>query len=83
MRGMRNKMIHDYFDVDLGVVWNILEKDLPGRKSRLTSCLSNTGPIGDRTSGSADAGQCSSSTDCHPRDSDGLNGHRPVEAISD
>jgi uncharacterized protein with HEPN domain len=29
MRGMRNKMIHDHFDVDLSVVWNTVKEDLP------------------------------------------------------
>lgn len=32
MRGMRNKMIHDYFDVDVNVVWNTVRDDLPRLK---------------------------------------------------
>ncbi|MDE3045336.1 MAG: DUF86 domain-containing protein [Verrucomicrobiota bacterium] len=27
--GMRDRVIHGYFDVDLGEVWNTVEKDLP------------------------------------------------------
>lgn len=27
--GTRDRLIHGYFDVDLGVVWNILQQDLP------------------------------------------------------
>jgi uncharacterized protein with HEPN domain len=27
--GMRNRLIHGYFDVDLDLVWNTLEVDLP------------------------------------------------------
>ena len=27
--GMRNKVIHDYFGVDLEVIWKTLHKDLP------------------------------------------------------
>ena len=29
MRTMRNKLIHDYFDVDLDVVWTTVQQDLP------------------------------------------------------
>lgn len=29
MRGMRKKMIHQYFDVDWDVVWRTANKDLP------------------------------------------------------
>ena len=33
MRGMRNKMIHEYFDVDWDVVWRTVKNDLPGLKT--------------------------------------------------
>ncbi len=26
--GMRNKLIHDYFDVDYGIVWEVVQSDL-------------------------------------------------------
>jgi uncharacterized protein with HEPN domain len=29
MSDMRNKVIHDYFRVDLEVVWNVVRNDLP------------------------------------------------------
>ena len=29
MRGMRNKMIHEYFDVDWTLVWATVKNDLP------------------------------------------------------
>lgn len=29
MTGMRNIMIHEYDDVDLGIVWETVQKDLP------------------------------------------------------
>lgn len=29
MRTMRNKVIHDYFEVDVGVVWSTVKNDLP------------------------------------------------------
>ena len=27
--GLRNRIIHGYFDVDLAIIWQILESDLP------------------------------------------------------
>lgn len=27
--GLRNRVIHGYFSVDLGIVWQILQRDLP------------------------------------------------------
>lgn len=38
MRGMRNKMIHDYFDVQVDVVWNTIKEDLPRLKSKSIVC---------------------------------------------
>ncbi len=29
MAGMRDKLIHDYLDVDIEVVWKTVESDLP------------------------------------------------------
>lgn len=29
MYGMRNRIVHDYFDVDLQVVWQTIQRDLP------------------------------------------------------
>ena len=39
MRGMRNKMIHEYFDVDWGVVWGTVKDDLPPLKKRIDALL--------------------------------------------
>ncbi len=33
--GMRNLLIHEYFDIDLKVVWDTAKKDLPHLKSKL------------------------------------------------
>ena len=33
--GMRNKLVHDYFGVNLKVVWNTAKEDLPQLKSIL------------------------------------------------
>jgi hypothetical protein len=29
MRGMRNRMAHGYFDIDLNIVWDTLQSSLP------------------------------------------------------
>lgn len=33
--GMRDKLIHDYFGVDLNAVWSVVEEDLAALKSEL------------------------------------------------
>ena len=35
MRGMRNRIAHGYFDIDLGVVWDTLQLALPPLKAQL------------------------------------------------
>jgi uncharacterized protein with HEPN domain len=35
--GMRNRLIHGYFAVDLGTVWATIEKDLPVLDAKLRS----------------------------------------------
>jgi len=37
--GMRNRLIHAYFDIDLDVVWSTVTKDLPQLKADLESIL--------------------------------------------
>ena len=39
MIGMRNKMIHEYMDVDYQVVWETAKFDLPKLKEQITSLL--------------------------------------------
>jgi uncharacterized protein with HEPN domain len=34
---MRNKLIHDYMDVDLDVVWKTIEVDLPLLKELISN----------------------------------------------
>lgn len=38
--GMRNILIHEYFDVDLDVAWDTLNKDLPELKKQIKTLLS-------------------------------------------
>jgi len=37
--GMRNRLVHAYFDVDLDVVWSTVTKDLPVLKADLEKIL--------------------------------------------
>ena len=37
--GLRNVIVHEYFGVDLRVVWNVLEGDLPALKERVQEIL--------------------------------------------
>ena len=37
--GMRDKLIHDYFGVDLDAVWDTAKKDIPGLKTELRKLL--------------------------------------------
>lgn len=37
MRGMRNRMAHGYFDIDLGIVWQMVQSSLPALAERLTA----------------------------------------------
>ena len=35
--GLRNRIVHEYFGVDIQIIWQILEKDLPAFKASLKS----------------------------------------------
>lgn len=39
MRGMRNRMIHNYFDVNTTVLWNTVVEDLPRLKQQVEALL--------------------------------------------
>ena len=39
MYGMRNRIVHDYFEVDLAVVWQTVHKDLPVLRKQIESLL--------------------------------------------
>ncbi len=43
MIGMRNRLIHAYFGVDLDVVWQTCEADLPGLRRTLEELLRQEG----------------------------------------
>ena len=35
IKGMRNRLIHEYFGTDLNVVWNVIKNELPTLKTEL------------------------------------------------
>lgn len=39
MSGMRNKVLHEYFGVDLEILWQTIQEDLPGLKEQIKSLL--------------------------------------------
>ena len=41
MAGMRDKLSHDYFGVNLPVVWKTLQQDLPALKTLMAKVLSD------------------------------------------
>jgi uncharacterized protein with HEPN domain len=36
MVGMRNKVIHEYFGVDVDILWQTIKEDLPGLKKKIS-----------------------------------------------
>ena len=39
--GMRNRLIHGYWSVDLLLVWNVIESDLPTLKAEVERLIAN------------------------------------------
>jgi uncharacterized protein with HEPN domain len=39
--GMRNILIHHYFEIDTDIVWSVVEKDLPDLKAKVDEALKN------------------------------------------
>lgn len=35
IKGMRNRLIHEYFGTDLPIVWQVIKNDLPGLQTEL------------------------------------------------
>ena len=38
--GLRNRIVHEYFGVDLQIIWQILKKDIPAFKTSLMNIRS-------------------------------------------
>jgi uncharacterized protein with HEPN domain len=41
--GMRNRLVHNYFEVDLEVVWRTVKQDLPPLRLRVFAALPDSG----------------------------------------
>lgn len=39
--GLRNVLVHSYFEVDLEATWGIVERDLAGLKMQFSDCCEN------------------------------------------
>jgi uncharacterized protein with HEPN domain len=37
--GVRHILVHDYFNIDLVLVWNVVEKELPGLKNKIVNII--------------------------------------------
>ena len=42
MAGLRDVLIHDYMGVDINIVWNIIQNELPGLKTKLQSLVKSS-----------------------------------------
>ena len=42
--GFRNILVHDYFEIDLEVVWSVVEQDLPKLAAAVDRMTRNAGP---------------------------------------
>ena len=43
--GMRDKLIHDYFGINLQLVWDVIERDLPVLRLKVSQLLEELGEI--------------------------------------
>lgn len=41
--GMRDKLVHDYFGINLQLVWDVVERDLPALKLKVSQLLDALG----------------------------------------
>jgi len=38
--GLRHRIVHEYFGIDLEIIWQILQKDLPALKQKIIQIIS-------------------------------------------
>ncbi len=41
--GLRHRIVHEYFGIDLEIIWQILQKDLPELRQKITRIMSDEG----------------------------------------
>lgn len=39
IKGMRNILVHNYFEIDTAIVWSVVEHDLPDLKQKVEAAL--------------------------------------------
>ncbi len=44
IKNMRNKLVHDYFGVDIDEVWKVVQKDLPDLRQQIKKVLTDIDP---------------------------------------
>jgi uncharacterized protein with HEPN domain len=44
MIGMRHVLVHGYFEIDLEIVWSVIEHDIEPLKEQIQSILQNIKP---------------------------------------
>ncbi len=43
-RSMRNRLVHGYFDLDLDLIWEVVERDLPCLREQIAAIIDDTLP---------------------------------------
>ncbi len=41
--GLRHRIVHEYFGIDLEIIWQILQKDLPELRQKITRIMGSEG----------------------------------------
>jgi uncharacterized protein with HEPN domain len=44
IKGMRNILVHNYFEIDTAIVWSVVEHDLPDLKQKVEAALQSLNP---------------------------------------
>jgi uncharacterized protein with HEPN domain len=42
--GMRNVLVHQYFEIDTDIIWTVMERELPEIKTKFQAILDQLGP---------------------------------------